>query len=108
MAQLVHAVRRLRAHTVFLASPVVFKGRIVQYVGRAMRPHDGKTSIEVRDVDIAVPVLLRAHQNRSAGYSALGFPAVASGRIARSRATVLWRGRQVRCGSPESPSGPPS
>lgn len=61
--------------TVFLVFPIVFKGRVVQYVGRILRPYPGKTSVEVHDyVDTAVPVLVRAHAKRSAGYKALGFP----------------------------------
>lgn len=62
--------------TLFLAFPIVFKGRIVQYVGRVLRQHPGKRSVEVHDyVDKLVPVLVRAHQKRSTGYASLGFPA---------------------------------
>jgi len=61
--------------TLFLAFPVVFKGRIVQYVGRTLRPSPGKTNVEVHDyVDVDVPVLARAHIKRVTAYAGLGFP----------------------------------
>ena len=61
--------------TVFLVFPMKFKGRVVQYVGRVLRPYPGKTSIEVHDyVDVSIPVLAYTHTERCAGYASLGFP----------------------------------
>jgi superfamily II DNA or RNA helicase len=61
--------------TLFLAFPMVFKGRIVQYVGRVLRPAPDKTVIEVHDyVDSEVAVLARAHSKRIVAYKSLGFP----------------------------------
>lgn len=60
--------------TLFLAFPLAWKGRVVQYVGRLLRAHDGKHNVEVHDyVDSLVPVLARVHTKRLAGYAALGF-----------------------------------
>ena len=60
--------------TLFLAFPVAFKGRIVQYVGRVLRPVDGKVRVEVHDyVDVRVPVLARMHARRLSAYASLGF-----------------------------------
>ncbi len=60
--------------TLFLAFPVSFRGRLVQYVGRVLRPMEGKTRVEVHDyVDAGVPVLARMHGRRLAGYASLGF-----------------------------------
>jgi len=60
--------------TLFLAFPLAFKGRLVQYVGRVLRPLPEKTSIEVHDyVDFEVPVLARMHGKRLPGYASLGF-----------------------------------
>ena len=59
--------------TLFLAFPVSFKGRIVQYVGRVLRAHDDKTDLEVHDyVDILSPVLKARHAKRLPSYAALG------------------------------------
>jgi superfamily II DNA or RNA helicase len=61
--------------TVFLVFPMKFKGRVVQYVGRVVRPYPDKTSIEVHDyVDTGVPVLAYTYTQRCVGYASLGFP----------------------------------
>jgi len=60
--------------TLFLAFPLAFKGRVVQYVGRILRAMDGKHSVEVHDyLDIAVPMLARRHDKRLAAFATLGF-----------------------------------
>jgi superfamily II DNA or RNA helicase len=61
--------------TLFLAAPIAFKGRLVQYAGRVMRPHPGKTTAEVHDYhDAATPVLASSLAKRAPGYTSLGFP----------------------------------
>ena len=66
----------------FLAFPIRFKGRIVQYVGRVMRPMEGKCTVEVHDyVDGAVPVLERMHAKRSAVLTAMGYQPRSADRI---------------------------
>lgn len=60
--------------TLFLAFPLAFKGRVVQYVGRVMRPVDGKATVEVHDyVDVGVPVLERMHAKRVPVLENIGF-----------------------------------
>lgn len=63
-----------RLDTLFLAAPVSFKGRLVQYAGRITRPHPGKATAVVHDyVDVRTPVIARAFEKRSGGYRDLGF-----------------------------------
>lgn len=65
--------------TLFLAFPIAFKGRVVQYVGRVLRPVAGKDSVEVHDyVDELVPMLARMHRKRLPGFTSLGFEATAN------------------------------
>jgi len=61
--------------TLFLAAPIAFKGRLVQYAGRILRAHPGKSSAEVHDYhDIATGVLASSLAKRAPGYTSLGFP----------------------------------
>jgi superfamily II DNA or RNA helicase len=60
--------------TLFLAFPLAFKGRVVQYVGRLLRTHEGKHHVELHDyVDSRIPVLERMHAKRLPAYATLGF-----------------------------------
>ncbi|WP_405135596.1 TOTE conflict system archaeo-eukaryotic primase domain-containing protein [Nocardia sp. NBC_01388] len=61
--------------TLFLAAPVSFKGRLVQYAGRITRTHPGKTTATVHDYhDILTPVIASSLRKRAPGYTGLGFP----------------------------------
>jgi superfamily II DNA or RNA helicase len=61
--------------TLFLAAPIAFKGRLVQYVGRILRPYPGKTTAEVHDYhDVREGVLASSLAKRAPGYLSLGFP----------------------------------
>ncbi|MCY7288093.1 MAG: DEAD/DEAH box helicase [Cryobacterium sp.] len=61
--------------TMFLAAPIAFKGRLVQYAGRIMRAHPGKSTAEVHDYhDISTGVLASSLAKRAPGYTSLGFP----------------------------------
>jgi hypothetical protein len=58
-----------------LAAPIVFKGRLVQYVGWILRSAPGKTVAEVHDSpDVKTGVLASSLTKRAAGYISLGFP----------------------------------
>jgi superfamily II DNA or RNA helicase len=61
--------------TLFLAAPLAFKGRLVQYAGRILRPFPGKTTAEVHDYyDAATGVLASSLTKRAPGYTSLDFP----------------------------------
>jgi superfamily II DNA or RNA helicase len=55
--------------SLFLATPIRFSGRLLQYLGRVLRPAPGKKSARVYDyVDARVDVLLAAAQARQRVY----------------------------------------
>jgi len=59
--------------TLFLAFPISFKGKLVQYIGRIMRPHEGKPRPRIFDyVDESVPVLRAMSMKRMKAYKSLG------------------------------------
>jgi superfamily II DNA or RNA helicase len=61
--------------TLFLAAPVRWKGRLVQYAGRVLRPYPGKETVEVHDYhDASTSVLAATLTGRAPGYTSLGFP----------------------------------
>jgi len=60
--------------TLFLASPISFEGRLVQYVGRLDRAAEGKADVKVFDyVDASCPVLLKMHRGRLKTFQKLGY-----------------------------------
>ena len=60
--------------TLFLAAPIASKGRLVQYVGRILRPYPGKRTAEVHDYhDENTGVLASSLAKRAPGYLSLGF-----------------------------------
>jgi superfamily II DNA or RNA helicase len=57
--------------TLFLATPVRFSGRVIQYLGRVLRPVEGIERARVYDyVDIHVPALVTAANARQRAYTA--------------------------------------
>jgi superfamily II DNA or RNA helicase len=55
--------------TLFLATPVSFSGRVLQYLGRVLRPAPGKKKARVFDyVDIHVDILTKAARSRQKVY----------------------------------------
>jgi superfamily II DNA or RNA helicase len=61
--------------TLFLAAPIRWKGRLVQYAGRILRSYPGKETAEVHDYhDALTGVLASTLAGRAPGYISLGFP----------------------------------
>jgi len=59
--------------SLFLATPVKFSGRLIQYLGRVLRPSVGKVQPKVYDfVDVKVGVLDAAARARAAVYAEIG------------------------------------
>jgi phosphatidylserine/phosphatidylglycerophosphate/cardiolipin synthase-like enzyme len=68
-----------RLDTLFLASPIAWKGTLAQYAGRLHREYQGKPNVMIYDyVDVHVPVLERMYHKRLSGYNQLGYKALAS------------------------------
>lgn len=60
--------------TVFLTTPIKFSGRLIQYIGRALRPAPGKEKAVIFDfVDKRVPVFRASAKARHYTYRGQGF-----------------------------------
>ncbi|MGI6656468.1 MAG: DEAD/DEAH box helicase [Desulfobulbus sp.] len=55
--------------TLVLATPIKFEGRLLQVVGRIMRPAAGKRALVLDYIDVEVPVLRRSAEARSRVFS---------------------------------------
>jgi superfamily II DNA or RNA helicase len=68
-----------RLDTLFLASPIAWKGTLAQYAGRLHREYPGKQDVIVYDyVDIHIPVLERMYHKRLTGYAQIGYKVLSS------------------------------
>jgi phosphatidylserine/phosphatidylglycerophosphate/cardiolipin synthase-like enzyme len=65
-----------RLDTLFLATPISWKGTLQQYAGRLHRLFQNKKEVQIYDyVDIHVKALEKMYQKRLAGYAAIGYRA---------------------------------
>jgi len=63
-----------RLDTLILATPIAWKGNVIQYVGRVSRVDANKKEILVIDyIDFKIPVLLRMFAKRLNAYKKIGF-----------------------------------
>lgn len=63
-----------RLDTLFLVSPISWKGSIAQYAGRLHREHDGKHEVRIYDyVDMRVPLCDVMYRKRLKGYASVGY-----------------------------------
>ena len=63
-----------RLDTLFLATPISWRGTLQQYVGRLHRLYDNKREVIVYDyVDDCVPILSAMYSKRVRGYEAVGY-----------------------------------
>jgi superfamily II DNA or RNA helicase len=63
-----------RLDTLFLVSPVAWKGIVAQYAGRLHREHEGKQEVQIYDyIDIRVPVCESMYRKRLKGYASIGY-----------------------------------
>lgn len=63
-----------RLDTLFIAMPIAFKGKVIQYAGRLHRKHKTKTDIRIYDyVDQKVSVLAAMYKKRLKAYRTMGY-----------------------------------
>jgi superfamily II DNA or RNA helicase len=63
-----------RLDTLFLVTPISWKGTLQQYAGRLHRLYDQKDEVQIYDyVDNQVAILARMYQKRLKGYTARGY-----------------------------------
>ena len=63
-----------RLDTLFLVSPIAWKGIVAQYAGRLHREFDGKQDVQIYDyIDIRVPVCESMYRKRLKGYASIGY-----------------------------------
>lgn len=63
-----------RLDTLFLVSPVAWKGIVAQYAGRLHREFKGKQDVQIYDyIDIRVPICESMYRKRLKGYASIGY-----------------------------------
>lgn len=60
--------------TLVLASPISFKGRLIQYAGRLHRASEGKADVRIHDyLDAFSPIMLKMYRKRKKAYETMGY-----------------------------------
>lgn len=60
--------------TLFLAMPVAFKGKLIQFAGRLHRAHPGKIRVEIYDyVDTQLALTMSMLRKRQKTYKVMGY-----------------------------------
>ncbi len=63
-----------RLDTLIFASPIAWKGNVIQYVGRVSRTHEEKCDVLIIDyIDFKIPVFVRMFAKRVNAYKKIGF-----------------------------------
>lgn len=63
-----------RLDTLIFASPIAWKGNVIQYVGRVSRTHEEKCDVLIVDyIDFKIPVFIRMFAKRVNAYKKIGF-----------------------------------
>ena len=63
-----------RLDTLFLVSPVAWKGIVAQYAGRLHREFEGKQDVQIYDyIDIRFPICESMYRKRLKGYASIGY-----------------------------------
>ncbi|MBU1998593.1 MAG: helicase, partial [Candidatus Omnitrophica bacterium] len=63
-----------RLDTLFIAMPIAFKGKVIQYAGRLHRKYHAKANIRIYDyVDRKVSVLAAMYKKRLKAYRTMGY-----------------------------------
>ena len=63
-----------RLDTLFLVSPISWKGNVAQYAGRLHRDCEGKKEVRIYDfVDVRVPLCNSMYRKRLKGYASIGY-----------------------------------
>jgi superfamily II DNA or RNA helicase len=62
-----------RLDTLFLAMPLSFKGRLIQYAGRLHRAHESKRDVRIYDYVDDLPLTRAMFRRRSVAYQEMGY-----------------------------------
>jgi len=81
-----------RLDTLFIAMPIAFKGKVIQYAGRLHRKHHAKTDIRIYDyVDQKVSVLAAMYKKRLKAYKTMGYEIKEEKIITTQEGRRIWR-----------------
>ncbi len=80
-----------RLDTLFMATPVAWKGVVEQYAGRLNRDYEGKSSVMIYDyIDHLIPVFDRMYAKRLKAYKRIGYKIATLEKAEKQRANSIF------------------